>query len=271
MTDIDTLVVRTLAGADALLLPIRQWTRNHSANREHGLQMLKSHGVPLRVGGDGDTRKTGERTIAEAAEKGLITVSRQGMDRYPYLKLTPFGHAHARALTYFTDDDLDARAVARLMLLALVKYGKFRRAAINDLTFVPEILLNSGRGWDGDDTTRKDKKMLGTIEIDYCVAACLGWMTCCSAIRGHVAYAITAAGKAELDNPSPVPDFGTMPAFTKEAARLYERERDAKLSDLAAAEIATTGEIGPLPAIECLLGVSDEERHFFFPETKVGA
>jgi hypothetical protein len=239
MTDIDTLVVRTLAGADALLLPIRQWGKYTSANREAGLSMLFTHGVPVRTGGDMATRKSGERTIIEAAEQGFLDIRRHGRDRFPYLKLTGRGEAYARALVGLPGRDVG------LLILKAVAAKTDRNQATLDRLFCDEIALNGGKGW--GDSTREDRRGLSDTELDYLPAASAGWLSSNSTSHGHVRYCVTEAGWAEIDSPSIPADVDTLPQFDRTAADLYRLECDSRLAEMSSSNPVRSGDIGVLP------------------------
>jgi hypothetical protein len=242
MNDLDTVLIRTLAATDALFIPIRHWTRFHSPNRDHGLKLLSVHGVPLRIGGDDQTRKSGERTLAETAEQGYITITRRGRDKYPYLKLSFLGEARARALAKLPGRD-DGRRI-----LTEIAAKTDRKPQTLDRLWCDEVDLNGGRGW-GLDATREDRAGLVDVEERYFPAANLGWLVTGSTGHGHARYRVTAAGWSELDTPSTPPDVGELPAHDPEARELYYSEQETRLAELAKTEPKRTSEIGTLPLV----------------------
>lgn len=251
MIDTDAVIVRALAAVDAVRLPIRDWRgRRVAANRLEAGRLLATHGVPLRVGGDAATRKTGERVLVEAAAAGLAVVTRHGRDKYPYVRLTAAGEARARALVGLPD-----RAVGRLFLGKVASLTD-RRPRSLDRMWMDEIAANGGKGW-GDAATREDRRGLSEIELDALPAISAGWIEAHSTFPGHVRYRVLAGGWDEIDRPSVAPDVGDLPAEDAEAVGIYREEQDARLAEMQTAEPSTPGEIGalPLPVAHVGLGV----------------
>ncbi|VTU02448.1 unnamed protein product [Gemmataceae bacterium] len=243
MTNTEMILVRALAHADAIRLPVRKWFGGHaSANRAAAAKLLGTHGVPLRVGGDQVDRKTGERLLAEAEAAGLVAVTRYGRVKFPYVRLTPRGEAAARSLA-----GLPGRAVG-LMFLAALAAKSVRGSVMMQHVWIDEVVFNGGRGW-GDAATDEDRRQLSLIELDYLPAASAGWVEGGSTVNGNVRYAVTEPGWEELARPSDPPDVGELPPHDPEASALYRTEQDARLGELFASAPAKPGDIGPLPLV----------------------
>jgi hypothetical protein len=222
MTDHDAVLVRVLAAADALLLPVRDWNSHTDVNRESRSRMA---GVPYRVSTRGDEagRKSNEQSLIEITGQGLITLARSTRIRFPLLKLTPKGEARARGLC-----GLPARIEGRAMLADVAKLSALYREytiGSNRGRWVPEIDLNDGRGW-GEDTTKAEYAALARLELRFLPAASLGWLRASSLRSGNVGYCATAEGLEELARPKPVPDLGKPPERDDDARALY-RATDA--------------------------------------------
>ena len=246
LSDRDTILVRALAASDALRVSVRDYGGNANANRAAGLALLATHGVPVRVGGDAETRKTGERLLTEMAGAGLVEVNRHGRDRFPYVKLTPMGDARARALC-----DIPGRDAGRRFLAAVVENGASYPDTIGG-RWVPELAFTGGRGW-GAAATREDRVLLANVEMEFLPAASAGWVDTGSSLGGNTAYTATPAGLAELAHPANAPDVGLLPEPSDAALELYRTAQDAKLRELHVNKPRLMGDIGPTPLIACLI------------------
>lgn len=243
MSDADRILVRILAHADAVRLPVRDWSGNSNANRYLSAEMP---GLPFRMQAktQGD-RKAGERQLEDLAEAGLLTIARGERVKFPLVALTDAGDARARALA-----GLPNRKIARLFLAEIVEKSRACIESQDGTRWCAEIHLNGGRGW-GLDAAVEDRKMLATIELEFCAAAAAGWARAHSSLAGHVAYAATPAGIEELQRrPRRMP--AKLPKGDPECERLYRAEADLKLAELVTAKMDAR-EIGPLPLIPGLL------------------
>jgi hypothetical protein len=252
MTEADSLLVRVLARADVLRLPIRSWSRFVSANRFLGLERLAAGGVPLRMNARGDEarRKQGERDLIDLGARGLVHY-RRTKEKFPLVRLTPAGESRARALCGLPD-----RAAGR-RLLAAVADGTRRDPKQMQHLWLAETALNGGKGW-GLDAPRADRAGLARVELEFLPAASAGWLAAHSSVEGHAYYRVTAAGWVEVDTPAPAPAVGALPEPDPDACDLYESERDAALIGLEQQAPARTGEIGagPLPVAMHWLAVA---------------
>lgn len=239
MSDADAVLVRVAAHADAVALPLRDWGHPAGANRH---QMGRPSGVVYRVntGASDAARKAGERLLAELADLGLVLVNRGARVKFPVVALTPAGDAAARALAGLPD-----RAVGRLFVAAVAERAAgYKPDPVRGLTWVPEIEFNKGRGW-GAGATREDRRQLSMIELHFLAAAAAGWAVAHSTAKGHAAYAVTPAGRAELDDPTPDPPSDR--AFAEAAGRLYRAEQNLKLDEILTRPPDNPQEIGWLP------------------------
>jgi hypothetical protein len=250
MTDADAILVRTLAHEDAVRLPVRDWRDRSSVNRYFA---RKLGAVPFRMNTAAEAgRKANERMLVDLAADRVLTVSRGPRVKFPLVHLLAPGEERARALC-----GLPGREVGRLFLKAVADRGRKYADTVGG-RWVPEIDLNDGRGW-GEDATAEDRRGLSQVELDALPAISLGWVAADSSHAGHVCYAATEAGVQEIAKPSKPPAAGKLPGFDADAAALYRREQDRKLIELANQVPADTREIGPLPLVASLIGVTQAE------------
>jgi len=236
MTEVDEILIRALADADAYRLPTRRWIRRMAANRYLGLRQLAGHGLPYRQGAQGDEmlRKKRERALTEAEESRLLTVYR-GLRKFPYVKLTPEGEARARALC-----GLPGRDIGRLILAAIADKTE-RNGKTFDAFWLPEIDLNRGKGW--GDSTPEDQRALSEIELDALPAISARWIFAHSDLEGRVYYAVLPAGWNELDSPT-----NDKPPRIKPISKgVYRRHQDITLAAMESDINIPSGELGFLP------------------------
>jgi|GEM_PF-4331648 len=245
MSESDTLLVRALAVADAARLPIRRWEGALAANRAAVLAVLASSGAPVRVGGHGAARASGRAALADLERGGLIVTAAVTGAKLVSVRLTAAGEHRARALVGLPD-----RAAGRKFLAAVVRLERQRDPDAGGVRWVPEVLLNRGRGW-GDERHAE----LAALEQDFLPAASAGWVVAHSACTGHAAYALTDAGRAA--RASTDPDFAPV-EFDPAAPALYRGEVDRAIRELTQSDPPTPGEIGPLPLALCDIAIDDE-------------
>jgi hypothetical protein len=200
--------------------------------------MLSVHGVPLRVGGNTATRKSGETKLKELADAGLLVIGRPGRTKFAFVKLTDRGEARSRALCGLPD-----RAAGRAMLLQIAGMTK-RDAKFHQEAWANENALNAGRGWGdehGEELARLAERILPAISA--------GWVVAHGTMLGHARYRVTPGGWEEIDRPSTPPDVGPLPPVLNGAINLYDDVLDERLEELKRSEPEVTGAIGntPLP------------------------
>lgn len=251
MTDSEAILVRVLADQDAIRLPVRNWRGYTSANRYFAT--VAGGAVPYRVSNASEAgRKASERLLQDLAAEGMLTVSRGQKVKFPLVALTELGEARTRALC-----GLVGRRVGRLMLAEVAKRGE-RYVDTESGRWVPEIDLNDGKGWDGDESTSEDRRGLAQVEMNYLPAVAAGWLACDSDVYGHVCYAATPAGLDELSR-RPKRGPSKLPETDPDAVRAYRKWQDAKLLALDRTAPTETREIGPLPMIASLVGMTQAE------------
>ncbi len=237
MSEVETILIRSLAHADAVRLPIRDWTGQTSANRTLAMPALSRVGVPVRVGGEAVDRKSAERLLGEMQTDGLILVTRVGRVKFPHVRLTEQSDARARALC-----GLPGRAEARAML-ATVAGATDRKAKTMERYLLAEIALHDGKGY--GDATKKERAALAETELVFCAAASAGWLGAHSDSAGRVYYAVTAGGWREIDAPGAV--VSAAESEIDGAVDLYCSARDEKLALMVATKPDRVGEIGDYP------------------------
>jgi hypothetical protein len=239
MTNHDAIIVHVLALCDAPRLAPRSWTRYAAANRALALGALHSRGAAYRANSADDAgRKSGERELVALADAGLLKITR--VRKFPYLKLTPKGDAYARAVA-----GLPGRKIGQLILGAIAAKTQREPKTLRDL-WLAEIDLNRGRGW-GPSAKPADRVAIADVELDALAAMANDWIVAHSTVAGHCYYALTSAGWAEADNPTPTPRFGKLPKADQKAARLYRSVQDRQLGALGSDAPERHHGIGHLP------------------------
>lgn len=257
MTDVEQVVVRALARADAVRLPIRNWEGKNSANRTIAFRSLAEHGVPLRVGGDEVTRKSGERTLKDAQTAGLVVLSTFKRSKFHFVRVTERAALMARALT-----GVPGIGGGLWVLHEVAKRSQRKPKTLEEL-WVDEIELNDGKGW--GDATKEERAALSETEMNALPAMAAGWIVADSTCYGHVRYAVAQPGWQEVDEPSEDLAVGDMPECDPEAEQLYESEVNACLAEMKSNKPDPPGEVGWLPLVlahkECSIGPHEQDDH----------
>jgi hypothetical protein len=252
MNDLDALLIRVLATIDGLLLPIRDWSKNAPQNRYFGFELYKADGVPMRIGGDVNSRKTGERQLQDLADAGFVTITKHGRAKFPLCMLSIRGESRARGLCGW-----EAHKEARVFLSELAKRSKKYAESIEG-RWMPEIDMNNGKGW--DECSQAERRGLVDVEFRFLPAAFRGWADCGSSANGHVCYRLTEAGQTQLKRRSRPPAVEPMPTeFDVALAELYAKSLREKIAEMHSAEPEITREIGPIPLIESMIGETQAE------------
>jgi hypothetical protein len=170
--DAKGLLVKILAGQDAIFWPIRDPLQPWWSHKWDLLWNYRERGLAWRAGGS----KQSERNLKLLADRKLVKVFRPRTKSLQFV-VTERGDTCGRALSNCNDLDDGTETVKELYRLRKTP------------TWIPEIALNHERGW-GDGHEQE----LATIAQLALPALVAGTVQCNSDCQRHVSYKLTQSG-----------------------------------------------------------------------------
>ena len=228
------LLLDLLAETFALWEPIRTWTpRRRAAVLWESRSEFETSGLPIRVGGSADERKSGERRITSLEESGLIVATRTN-GRRTHVKLTPTTDERLRSL-------IGMPGIAE----ALESMRKVQVALIDGLDLGGIVLENVLVGVKWHDTADVTSRL--DLEMDLNLALVRGWVTALTTTANFVWYSLTEAGVLALGTEKPADD---LPDFDQAADEYFLTSLKRARAAIDKAKPKNPHELGfiPLPA-----------------------
>ncbi len=239
MNDTNRILIELLAMTDATWRPMRRadWRKRAAAVLYEHRGRFAAAGVPWHPAGKDDaSRKADQRTIAEMATAGLLTL--HGDARRASLRLTDRGEAIARALAGLPSIGAAHATVAEVIRL--------ERAGDGFGAVTSELWLARLENYSDTLDCRSE---LVVVQYMAAAALCRDWLESGSDLYGRVWYWPTAEGRRIAKTPEPILS-DDLPPKDDSAFELYDRIDGSYRSHLRHSKPANPSEIGflPLPA-----------------------
>jgi hypothetical protein len=236
-------LVQLLAKQDALFVALRDPRASYWAAVWAARWGFQREGMPYESGGrDAAEWKRLQRVKDALAERGFLSQIRRGR-RTAAVQLTDAGDDTARMLS--------AMPLSKLAFLErLSRLARHAQTSIDG--WIPEVLLNEGRGW-GDGHSKE----LALVIDEALPALARGWAESNCNLHGNVYYRLTDSGRAIAAEPSKATHAADVLPFANGVELYFERTK-AELSTLHAGPFVTR-EIGAIP-LSCSLETNGDRK-----------